>query len=143
QFKQRGSILFVSHDSGAVSRLCDRVLWLDRGQVQAVGEPREILDRYHEHLYAEQQAVRSVSDVTTVAAVEEPSASASNPAKATLPNFEPWYDAREHMQGSPALYNAIAIHRFDERASGFGDGGARIVDVCFRDREGRKLAGVL
>ena len=26
EFKQRGSILFVSHDGGAVSRLCDRVL---------------------------------------------------------------------------------------------------------------------
>lgn len=137
QFKQRGSILFVSHDAGAVSRLCDRVLWLDGGEVMDIGEPRVMLDRYHERLYGEQQTVQAVDLASTVGSGDLTLASGE------LPEFEPWFDAREEMQGSPALYNAMVVHKFDERASGFGDGGATIVDVCLRDREGRKLNGVL
>lgn len=142
QFKQRGSILFVSHDSGAVSRLCDRVLWLDQGRVMALGEPREMLDRYHEHLYGQQQLVQAVTATgganATAGAVDGEAL-----PKDGLPAFEPWFDAREAMQGSPALYNAMTVHRFNEHASGFGDGGASITDVCIRDRDGRKLSGVL
>lgn len=138
RFKQRGSILFVSHDSGAVSRLCDRVLWLDQGKVMGLGDPREMLDRYHEHIYGQQQVVQTLGTGRGAGAAEDEDRPGDG-----LPAFEPWYDAREDMVGNPALYNAIAIHRFDEEASGFGDGGATIIDVCIRDRHGRKLSGVL
>ena len=60
EFKQRGSILFISHDASAVSLLCDRVLWLDGGRQMGLGEPREMLDRYLEHIYSEQQALVSM-----------------------------------------------------------------------------------
>jgi len=37
---ERGlTVLFVSHDMSAVSRLCHRVIWLDRGEVAQDGEP--------------------------------------------------------------------------------------------------------
>src|SRR4051812_8784835 len=36
-FKQRGSILFVSHDLGAVTGLCDRAIWLDQGVIRGEG----------------------------------------------------------------------------------------------------------
>lgn len=137
QFKQRGSILFVSHDGGAVARLCDRVLWLDAGQVMGLGEPRQMLDSYHAHVYGEQQVVDGSAAPAETAAVAQATATVASA------DFEPWYDARAEMSGSPALYNAIEIHRFDDKSPGFGDGAASIVDVCFRDREGRKLSGVL
>jgi lipopolysaccharide transport system ATP-binding protein len=144
-FKQRGSILFVSHDSGAVSRLCDRVLWLDRGKVMGIGEPRQMLDRYHEHIYGEQQEVQTFNASPAEASDDDASnnLSVTQEAGSKLTSFEPWYDAREHMSGSPALYNAIKIHRFNEQASGFGDGAATIKHACFRNSEGRKLSGVL
>ncbi len=31
EFKERGTLLFVSHDSSAVTGLCERAVWLDRG----------------------------------------------------------------------------------------------------------------
>src|SRR3954453_6788894 len=44
------TVLFVSHDLGQVSRLCDRTVWLDRGSVRAVSRTAEILDVYREHI---------------------------------------------------------------------------------------------
>src|SRR3954471_3828959 len=40
------TVLFVSHDLGQVSRLCDRTVWLDRGSARAIGRPAEVLAMY-------------------------------------------------------------------------------------------------
>src|SRR3954447_6088130 len=40
------TVLFVSHDLGQVSRLCDRTIWLDRGNVRAIGQTPEVLEMY-------------------------------------------------------------------------------------------------
>ena len=45
-FRQRGTILFVSHDMNQVAGLCDRVIWIDRGGVRADGEPAPTLAAY-------------------------------------------------------------------------------------------------
>ena len=43
----RGStIILVSHDLHAIRSLCHTVLWLDRGEVRALGPAREVVDRY-------------------------------------------------------------------------------------------------
>ena len=45
-FRQRGTILFVSHDMNQVAGLCDRVIWIDRGAMRADGGPAETLAAY-------------------------------------------------------------------------------------------------
>jgi len=40
------TVIFVSHNLKAVAELCDRALYLDEGHVQAMGSPREVIDRY-------------------------------------------------------------------------------------------------
>jgi ABC-type polysaccharide/polyol phosphate transport system ATPase subunit len=40
------TIVFVSHDLGAVERLCDRVLLVQRGQIVASGPAREVIAEY-------------------------------------------------------------------------------------------------
>jgi len=52
-FRRRGALVFVSHDLGVVARLCDRVLWLERGAVRAAGPAREVCRRYEAALSAE------------------------------------------------------------------------------------------
>jgi ABC-type polysaccharide/polyol phosphate transport system ATPase subunit len=42
------TVLFVSHDLGAITRLCTRAVWLDGGRVQSDGTPREIVSSYLE-----------------------------------------------------------------------------------------------
>jgi ABC-type polysaccharide/polyol phosphate transport system ATPase subunit len=40
------TILFVTHDMRAVNRFCDRALLLERGEVIAIGEPKEVTGKY-------------------------------------------------------------------------------------------------
>ena len=46
EFKQNGTVLFVSHDTGAITSFCDRVIWIDNGRIYKIGEPREIIEEY-------------------------------------------------------------------------------------------------
>lgn len=45
-FRRKGTLLFVSHDSGAVTKLCDSALWLDKGEVRGFGAAKEICRLY-------------------------------------------------------------------------------------------------
>ncbi len=40
------SVLFVSHDMAAISRLCTRVLWLNAGEIVKLGDPEEVVAAY-------------------------------------------------------------------------------------------------
>jgi lipopolysaccharide transport system ATP-binding protein len=40
------TVLFVSHDMAAITRLCDRVLWLSAGEVVKIGDPEEVVAEY-------------------------------------------------------------------------------------------------
>ena len=40
------TVLLVSHNIEQIRRLCDRVIWLDHGNVVAIGDTAEICDRY-------------------------------------------------------------------------------------------------
>jgi len=53
--KEGVTILFVSHDLGAVRRFCDRTLLLGGGEQRAFGETGEILDKY---VYGEKESNR-------------------------------------------------------------------------------------
>lgn len=44
--KSGRTILFVSHNMGAVVELCQRVIWLDKGQVRMDGKPDEVVSAY-------------------------------------------------------------------------------------------------
>jgi lipopolysaccharide transport system ATP-binding protein len=41
--------VFVSHDLQAVREICNRVMWLDHGEVIAEGEPEKIIETYRQH----------------------------------------------------------------------------------------------
>jgi len=49
QEAERGlTVLFVSHDMSALSRLCHRVIWLDKGRLARDGEPEPVIAEYEE-----------------------------------------------------------------------------------------------
>ncbi|MBA3711429.1 MAG: ABC transporter ATP-binding protein [Pyrinomonadaceae bacterium] len=57
EMQQSGvTILFVSHDPGAVRALCSRAVLLGGGRVVADGKPAEILNRYQKIIMAREQA---------------------------------------------------------------------------------------
>ncbi|HYK21982.1 MAG TPA: ABC transporter ATP-binding protein [Pyrinomonadaceae bacterium] len=50
------TILFVSHDPGAVRALCNRAILLNSGKMVAEGTPSDVLNRYQKIIMARQQA---------------------------------------------------------------------------------------
>ncbi|MDD2755304.1 MAG: ABC transporter ATP-binding protein [Methanothrix sp.] len=61
--KEGVTILFVSHDLGAVRRFCDRTLLLGGGEQRAFGETGEVLDKY---VYCRSES-KDLSDDSTMA----------------------------------------------------------------------------
>ena len=55
RFRQNGgTVCFVSHDAGAVERLCERALLLNHGRVEFEGQTDEAVKRYQAKLAAEE-----------------------------------------------------------------------------------------
>lgn len=48
------TVLFVSHDLGAITRLCTRAVWLQGGHIQSDGPAREVVSAYLERAAPEQ-----------------------------------------------------------------------------------------
>ncbi len=44
-------IVLVSHDLKSLSRLCDRVIWLDHGRLKQVGPATEVIAAYSAHVW--------------------------------------------------------------------------------------------
>ncbi|MCS6289932.1 MAG: ABC transporter ATP-binding protein [Nitrospira sp.] len=51
-FMERGTVLFVSHDSAAVLSLCRKALWLEHGRIAGIGEAKTVCDGYLHEAYA-------------------------------------------------------------------------------------------
>ncbi|MDR2990347.1 MAG: ABC transporter ATP-binding protein [Burkholderiaceae bacterium] len=60
-FQKEGTLLFVSHDTGAVTNLCSRAIWLDHGAVRMDDSAKDTVEAY----LAEQHALdRNAQGVT-------------------------------------------------------------------------------
>jgi ABC-type Fe3+/spermidine/putrescine transport system ATPase subunit len=70
------TILFVSHDPGAIRALCSRAVLLNGGRMEADGAPSDVLDRYQKLIMAQEAAYAEAQ----LARVQEPSAAASGSA---------------------------------------------------------------
>lgn len=127
-FKERGTLFFVSHDTGQVVNLCDRVVWLDRGELREIGPAKDVCHRYLADLYGSQEsgegfhiggARRSAAEQAT-------------------------QDLRREMLRESQLRNEIEIFAFDESASGpwFGERGGSIVGVELQTPTGAPLASL-
>ncbi|WP_308418549.1 ABC transporter ATP-binding protein [Chitinimonas arctica] len=113
---QGGTLLFVSHDSGAVVGLCDRAIWLDKGRLRAEGSAKAVTEQYLHSKYAGEDD--AVGAMPAAVSADEPVAA----EEAAL------------VVGGGAL--AIP----DEGAGqAFGAGGATLTRVTLQDEGGRPI----
>ena len=127
EFKQRGSILFVSHDLGSVTGLCDRALWLDHGQIRGEGAAISICEQYVASLF---------EGATTPAGPVN-----RGPAQEVQGEFV-LMDSAAPPRGS--IPGATSISAFNAEGSTFGSGGATILDVgLFSPADGQRLSQVV
>lgn len=127
-FRERGTLLFVSHDTSSVLGLCDRAIWLDRGTVRSVGTAKKVVTQYLEGLYVEEAEP-----------VEE-----SEPSKTLerAPTIVEYKDQRADFINNSNLRNDIEILEFDENAGNYSEGPADILDVAFLEHN-KKLTWVV
>ncbi|MDQ3282303.1 MAG: ABC transporter ATP-binding protein [Acidobacteriota bacterium] len=80
EMKYRGvTLLFVTHQLDQVRTLCDRAVWLDKGVVEAIGDPMRVVDAY----------LQEVSGVTA-APEPEPVAEEAPPPQKSETDEERW-----------------------------------------------------
>ncbi len=127
-FTERGTILFVSHDTGAVINLCSRAVWLQKGQVALTGTPKQVSEHYLAALYESQQGSSAQVEPTA----EHESGLDDEPR-----------DIRLDFINSTYLRNDIELFQFRQDASSFGQGGAIITSVRLTDRAGKPLSWVV
>ncbi len=72
EFKEQGkTIIFVSHDLSSVSKYCDRVYLLNRGNLLGEGSPKEMIDAYKRVLVGQYGAQEAAGSGTAVIGVSE------------------------------------------------------------------------
>ena len=52
EISQNKTVLLVSHDLSAVNELCDRVIWLEKGEISAIGDAAVVTEKFIQALYA-------------------------------------------------------------------------------------------
>ncbi len=68
--EQGVTVLFVSHDLGAVKTLCNRAIYLDHGRVAATGPAHDVIDLYYAEAVKERQGLVSSNSREMVRGVE-------------------------------------------------------------------------
>jgi lipopolysaccharide transport system ATP-binding protein len=147
-FKTRGTIIFVTHDSGAAVSLCEHAVWLDRGVVQASGAAKSVCEKY----LAKRYEVAATSSATQsngedVASAAERSEQLERPLQLQTSGAEKiemsTRDMRMQFINQSNLRNDIEVFDFVPDAQGFGTGGARITSARITDLEGHQLSWVV
>lgn len=107
-FKKEGkTILFVSHDLGSISRYCDRVILLNKGEKMEEGSPKKVINLY-KRLITTSSKEKDGSDV------------------------KPKHSIEENVNGDNWKDNYSINPKLEE----YGDGKATIVDFAVVDEDG-------
>jgi len=132
-FMENGTVLFVSHDTAAVVSLCTHAILLKNGEVIASGDPKTVSEVYLGAVYESTQDIDSVNQIDD-----------DLPAPASVGSeISEVRDMREKLFNGSTLRNDIQIFQFNEDASGFGAGGAKITSVQLLDADGVPLTWVV
>jgi len=61
-FESGKTIIYVSHSSGEINRLCTRAIMLHDGKILMDGEPKEITKQYEKYLFSKDENKQSIID---------------------------------------------------------------------------------
>jgi lipopolysaccharide transport system ATP-binding protein len=132
-FKQRGTLLFVSHDMAAVQNLCDRAVWLDSGRIQQIGPAKDVAESYLQ--YALQQVAGDEVVLQSLPPETETKGWETGFAKITevrLVNLS--HPEREFFEGGEKVSMRITVQAIQTLAR-------PIIGFLLRDRLGQDLFG--
>jgi len=120
-FKKTKTLIFVSHDTGAVLNLCDRAILLKDGAIEFQGNSKEVVEKY---LQKDQSEIKD---------------SNSNYQK----NSRKKVDMRLKFINQTSLRNDIELFYCAPKADSFGLGGATIKNVEFLTSDDNLLTWIV
>ncbi len=123
-----GTLVFVSHDMGAVTALCDRVIWLKDGCVFMDAPPKQVAAAYLADLY-------EVEPVADLPGLDQFVLDDSEEKEEEVDGRLSWLN---HTQ----FRNDIRLGAFNA-SHDFGVRGAEFINGGFYDRQGRRLTWVV
>jgi lipopolysaccharide transport system ATP-binding protein len=126
KFMEKGTVLFVSHDTGAVINFCQRAIWLNKGISKYQGEPKDVARKYLAELFESQQG-ESVGVPNVKNGLAE------------------WQmrDMRLDFINTTNNRNDIELFSFEPDADSFGKGGGNITSVQLIDENANPLTWVV
>jgi lipopolysaccharide transport system ATP-binding protein len=127
-YMNRGTVLFVSHDTSSVRNLCDRAIWFNRGFIIGIGQPKEICEQYLEAVVETHQGAHVKRESQPKIASREP-----------LPRR----DQRQELINASNFRNDIEVFHFVSDATSFGKRHIEITDVAFFDLDECPLAWIV
>lgn len=121
RFQETGTVIFVSHDAGAVVNLCDRAILLDQGRLVLEGDAKSVSEAYHAASHDMPLRRREGVPSRTAADIDHTTAPVS----------------RSQLQ------NDIQVFRFNPGTSSFGSGAAHITSATLSDALGQSLQWIV
>lgn len=74
-FMEKGTVLFVSHDTSSVSNLCNHALWLFDGELRLSGETNNVINTYNEYcqqeIYGHAAQLSPIEPVKRVGSIQQ------------------------------------------------------------------------
>lgn len=147
-FLRQGTFLFVSHSVNDIVALCQKAVWLEHGQVRAIGSAKEVTEAYMSSVVL-QQSGRYKGSGTEAPDPASPDAGLAVLRQPELARLTHSHEPRvvrdprlEYLNRSP-WRNDIEVPEFDTKSVGYGVGGARIEDVTLTDHTGAVLPWVI
>lgn len=129
-FRESGTLIFVSHDLHSVRSLCNKAVWLNKGKLEAFGDAKNICDEYLTSLLGNHDSKRKPNSSQTP--------NAHDPVPSRHPRLS-YRDMRQDFVNLSNIRNDIQVFEFSESDSNFGGVSAKITDVHLVDDTGKTL----
>lgn len=127
KFREKGTLLFVSHDMHSVLSLCQHAVWLDHGQVREKGPAKLIAENYLQHtlqeVYGQDASLQSLKHPTTEGTKEH-----SSYCVATQKAL----NSASHQYGAE-----FTVHDHLSDANGWKSGAGEIISVVLQAVDGQ------
>lgn len=136
QFIERGTLLFCSHDTGAVLNLCTKAILMKQGEILLSGSPQDVVREYLLELSSskntEVQYRRNISENEQAAKDEH-----------AISSNQEFFDQRDAIFNGSNLRNEIKVIQFDFGEDNFGTGDAKIIGIYLQDENRNVLSWVV
>ena len=136
EFREQGTLLFVSHDVGAVLSLCDRAVWLDKGRIVEDALPKRIIPHYSAWIAnPDKTDARTFVENVREKLIEDPAGQAAPQEAGPIPS-----DARNSFSRPSAQPRThMDFSAFKAGTRDFGEMNGTVTDAWIENTAGERL----